>query len=96
MNASRHWTALLLFALLAAPVTDVCAQDSAVNSVQFSPDGTQLVTAASDRTHWAYYERVLDGAEHRPEPRMPIVCEQFEVVFTREDAAMIETENDIH
>ena len=35
------------------------------------------------RTHWAYYERVLDGTEHTPDPRMPIVCEQFEVVFTR-------------
>lgn len=33
------------------------------------------------RTHWAYYERVLAGTEYAPQPDMPIVCEQFEVVI---------------
>ena len=33
------------------------------------------------RTHWAYYERVLAGTDYTPRPDMPVVCEQFEVVF---------------
>ena len=44
----RWWVALLLVPfLLPLPVL---GQGAAVNSVQFSPDGTQLVTAGSDRT----------------------------------------------
>ncbi len=34
-------------------------------------------------THWAYYERVLAGTDYTPRPDMPVVCERFEVVFTR-------------
>lgn len=33
------------------------------------------------RTHWAYYERVLRDTDYTPRPEMPVVCEQFEVVF---------------
>jgi len=36
------------------------------------------------RTHWAYYERVLADTDYAPRPDMPVVCERFEVVFTRE------------
>lgn len=41
------------------------------------------------RAHWAYYERVLAGTDHAPHPDMPVVCEQFAVVFVaaKEDAA---------
>ena len=31
--------------------------------------------------HWPYYERVLGAFGRAPERRMPIACEQFEVVF---------------
>ena len=34
------------------------------------------------RTHWAYYERVLAGTGYTPQSDMPVVCEQFDVVFT--------------
>lgn len=33
------------------------------------------------RTHWAYYQRVLANTPHEPQPDMPVVCEEFEVVF---------------
>lgn len=36
------------------------------------------------RTHRAYYERVLADTDHTPQPDMPVVCERFEVVFTRD------------
>ena len=44
----RWWLALLLVPLL-LPLP-VWGQGAAIKSVQFSPDGTQLVTAGSDRT----------------------------------------------
>lgn len=37
------------------------------------------------RTHWAYYERVLADTDYTPRPDMPVVCEQFEVVFAPGD-----------
>ncbi|MEM9998308.1 MAG: WD40 repeat domain-containing protein, partial [Bacteroidota bacterium] len=43
---------LVIATLLAAPPS--AAQGIAVNSVRFSPDGTQVVTAASDRTLRVY------------------------------------------
>lgn len=33
------------------------------------------------QTHWDYYHRVLADTPHRPALDMPVVCEQFEVVF---------------
>lgn len=39
------------------------------------------------RTHWTYYERVLAGTDYAPQPDMPVVCEQFEVVLTAEETA---------
>lgn len=36
------------------------------------------------RVHWAYYHRELAGTAFVPKPEMPIVCEEFEVVFALE------------
>jgi uncharacterized protein YhfF len=34
------------------------------------------------RVHWEYYHRELAGTEYTPCPTMPIVCEQFTLVFS--------------
>jgi uncharacterized protein YhfF len=31
--------------------------------------------------HWRYFERVCDALGRRRSPQMPVVCEQFRVVF---------------
>ncbi|AOT10252.1 hypothetical protein S4054249_12550 [Pseudoalteromonas luteoviolacea] len=36
------------------------------------------------RVHWAYYHRELADTDFVPECDMPIVCEEFEVVFVKE------------
>ncbi|MBE0386179.1 ASCH domain-containing protein [Pseudoalteromonas luteoviolacea] len=33
------------------------------------------------RVHWDYYHRELKETEFQPEKSMPIICEEFEVVF---------------
>lgn len=33
------------------------------------------------QVHWDYYHRELAGTKFKPSPDMPIVCEQFKVVF---------------
>lgn len=35
------------------------------------------------RTHWEYYKRVFDGAYYEVDEDMPIVFEQFEVVYPK-------------
>nr|WP_275447036.1 ASCH domain-containing protein [Pseudoalteromonas sp. Of7M-16] len=37
------------------------------------------------QVHWSYYHRELADTKYAPCQDMPIVCEVFEVVFTRED-----------
>lgn len=36
------------------------------------------------RVHWAYYHRELADTDFEPKRDMPIVCEEFEVVFVQE------------
>lgn len=31
--------------------------------------------------HWEYYRRVLKGTDYSPSKNMPVVCEQFKVVY---------------
>jgi uncharacterized protein YhfF len=33
------------------------------------------------RVHWDYYARELDGSMFAPSPRMPVLCQWFEVVY---------------
>ncbi|MDK2593917.1 ASCH domain-containing protein [Pseudoalteromonas obscura] len=37
------------------------------------------------QVHWAYYQRELAETKYTPSHDMPIVCEEFEIVFTLED-----------
>jgi len=59
-------------------VTPFNKVDAAHARIEGEGDGS---LACWRRTHWAYYERVLAGTDYTPQPDMPVVCEQFEVVF---------------
>ena len=33
------------------------------------------------RVHWDYYQRELEGSDYQCHPEMPLVCEQFKLIF---------------
>ncbi|MBE0379761.1 hypothetical protein PPRY_a3633 [Pseudoalteromonas prydzensis ACAM 620] len=33
------------------------------------------------RVHWDYYQRELEGSGYQCHPEMPLVCEQFKLIY---------------
>ena len=59
----------------AVPFEEVTAEFAAIEG---EGDGTLRHWR---KAHWAYFTRECQRIGRQPDPRMPILCEQFEVVF---------------